>query len=235
MNVFKYLSIVVLLFSFISCGGDSKKWVSDLTVETAEVDNEVWVVTDFKVEMGENILPTLKLPVNRGRGSFRSWNKDGENYLGLDLNVTDILNLPAGNGSLPNGQPVPVDTNGAGIIEMDINGINGKLYLAKAGDIVLVGLAATISQLDGIAEDSIGIFPFFDVNGYKVTAGIFTSRVDGENGIAIFATLGNIWNPSLKSISEFEFRSEYVSRSEKRQVYKKLRRMMKKRMNLQFN
>ncbi len=231
----RYLLLVSLLAITVSCGKDSKQWVKDFNYATADQDDQKWIVSDIKLDIGENELPDLTIPLTRDYGYFRSWRLNGENYLGLDLNLSEILGLPGGVATLPNGQGIPVDTNGVGVIEVPIEKINGKIYLAVANGTTLVGLAASIKQIDELGVGEVGVFPRFDFNGVDVMAGIFASETPGKTGLAIFATIGGIWEETVKMGPEvFEWRTEYVSRSKKRRLARKLRRQMMKKMQLDF-
>ena len=160
------------------------------------------------------------------------WRLNGVNYMGVDLNLSTILDVPGGVATLPNGQVVPVDTNEIGIIEAEIDSINGKVYIASAEGMTLVGIAVSIDQLDGLGVGEAGIFPMFDVKGFDVTAGIFTSDTDGETGLAVFANIGSLWDKANYNSEAFIYRAEYMPRRDKRKVLRKLRRLMKKRMEL---
>ncbi len=234
MKNLKMLIMVMSSMVLMSCGGDSKKWVTDVNVETATQGDESWLVSDFKLDIGENELPFISSPLPKDYGVFRSWRLDGENYIGVDLNLTSILDVRPGLGTLPNGQPIPVEIGQAGIIEVEIEKINGKVYLAKSGSMTLVGLAVAIEQLDGLATDATGIFPIINLGGFDVAAGVFTSGEAGGTGIGIFANIGSLWDEFVYDASAFEFRSEYVSRSKKRRIFKKLSRMLRKRMEVDF-
>lgn len=224
-----------ILFLASSCGKNSKKWVTDVNIETANQDDQTWVVTDFQLDLGETQVPFLMRPLPGDYGNFRMWRLNGQNYLGVDLNLTSILGLPGGLATLPNGHQIPVDTNDAGVIQIEIEQINGKVYLAKAEGMTLVGVAVSIEQLDDLDAGEIGLFSAFEVGGIDITAGVYTSESEGDNGIAIFANIGSLWDKSLYDSTQFNMRSEYVSRYKKRRVFKKLRRLLKKRMQLNIS
>jgi hypothetical protein len=224
------LALLTSMFALTGCGDSATKWVEDVNVETANQNDQKWVVTDFQLNLNKVMLPFLTLPLPNSYGAFRMWRLNGKNYMGVDLNLTTILDQPGGNATLPNGQMVPVDTNGVGVIEVEIDDINGKVYVAMAEGMTLVGVAVSIDQLDGMGVGEIGVFPMFNIKGYDVTAGLYTSDESGKTGIAVFANVGSLWEKSTYDSEAFIYRNEYTKRSKKRRVYKKLRRILRKRM-----
>lgn len=233
MQKFIAIALMTSMLSFVGCGDSQKKWVKDVNVETAVQDGQKLVVTDFQLELNNVMLPFLTLPLPKEYGIFRMWRLNGLNYIGVDLNLTSILDQPAGTATLPNGQMLPVDTNGAGVIEADIDDINGKIYVASAEGMTLVGIAVSIDQLDGMNVGEIGIFPIFNVKGYDVTAGLYTSDTDGKTGIAVFANVGSLWGDKEAYNSEaYVYKSEYTRRSKRRKTLRKLRRILRKRMEV---
>lgn len=235
---YKILSICLLssLFVFTSCGNSGKQFVSDVNVQTVNQDQQKWLVSDFKLNLGSVELPELVYPLPSDYGNFRSYRKDAANYLGVDFNISSILNLPGNIATLPNGQVVPIDVGGAGIIEIPINKINGKAYLAVADGVALIGVATVIKQLRNLEVGDIGVFPTYKVGKVDIMAGVFTSKEDNTNGIAIFANLAGIWDGAQKQYDSdtFIFEPEYVRRSKKRRVYRKLRKLLKKKMQIEF-
>ena len=230
------LSLLSSLLFLTSCGNSGKQFVSDVNVETVDQDQQKWLVSNFKLNLGNVELPEVALPLPSDYGNFRAYRKDSENYLGVDFNISSILNLPGNIATLPNGQVIPIDVGGAGIIELPINKINGKVYLAVADGVALIGVAAVIKQLGDLDVGDIGVFPTYKVGNVDIMAGIFASRNDNTNGIAIFANLAGIWDGAQKHYDSdtFIFEPEYVRRSKKRRVYRKLRTLLKKKMQIEF-
>lgn len=231
----KYLLLLAMLVSLAGCGKSGTKWVSDLNYQTTDQDDQKWLVSDFKLNLGESEIPDLNYELPRDYGYFRSWRLDGENYLGLDLNLSEILGLPGGVATLPNGQVLPIDTNGVGVVEVAIDQIQGKVYLAVANGTTLVGVAASIKQIDDLGIGEVGVFPRFQIKGVDIMAGIFASETPGKTGIAIFATIGGIWEETVAmGENVFKYRQEYVTVSKRRQLARKLRRILRKKTKLNF-
>ena len=233
-RILTVLSVLALSLSLVSCGGNSKKIVSDIGVETRDQDNSKFVTADFQLNIGATELPFLHLPLPKDYGYFRLFRLNGENYVALDLNLTEIAKLPGGVAELPNGTMVPVDTNGAGIIQIDIPGINGRVYIAQKDEMTLVGFAFSIKQLDGLGNSigTVGVFPNFDIGKVKLTAGVYTGEETKQTGIAAFANLGGLWNAQGAKLTEvpynaeaFRFTSKRVSKRKLRKMYRYLNRM----------
>jgi hypothetical protein len=229
------LMVTALSVSMIGCGKNSRKLVTDISVETRDQDDSKYVTTDFKMDLGATELPFLHLPLPKNYGHLRTYRMNGENYVALDLNLTEVLKLPGDAATLPNGTMVPVDTHGAGIIQILVPGINGRVYVSQKDDMTLVGFAFTIKQLDGLGREigTVGVFPNFDIKKIKMTAGVFTGENGSQTGIAVFANLGGLWSGFGEKLaveipydaSAFEFTSEQVANWKLKRMYNFLNRM----------
>lgn len=231
----KLFVLILSLATLVGCGKSGKQWVTDFNYQTTDQDDQKWIVSDFKLNIGESEVPDINEPLPRDYGYFRSWRLNGENYLGLDLNLSQILDLPGGVATLPNGQVLPIDTNGVGVVEVPMDQINGSIYLAVANGTTLVGLAASIKQIDDLGLGDVGVFPRFNIKGVDLMAGVYGSDTPGQTGIAIFATIGGIWEDTV-SFGEhvFKYRSEYVSISKRKALARKLRRAMNKKQTIRW-
>jgi hypothetical protein len=227
-RILSLLSVLALMFSLASCGQSDRKIITDLGIETRDVDNSKYVTTDFQLNIGATELPFLHLPLPKDYGYFRLFRLNGENYVAVDLNLTEILKLPGGVAELPNGTMIPVDTNGAGVIQIDIPGINGKVYVSQKDEMTLVGFAFSIKQLDGLGNSvgTVGVFPNFNIGKVKLTAGVYAGEETKQTGIAAFVNLGGLWSLQGAKLTEvpynseaFRFTSQYVPRWKKKRLY----------------
>ncbi len=234
-RIITLISILALSLSLASCGKSGTKLVTDIGVETLDDGTSQYLSTDFVLDIGSTELPFISLPLPKDIGALRLYRLNGQNRIAVDLNLTSALKLPRELGTLPNGQPIPVDTNGAGIITIKIEGINAKVYVAQKEDTTLVGFAIAIKQLDGLGDSigNAGIFPSFELGKVRLTAGVFTSDEAKETGIAAFANLGNVFAGDSKTIelaSNVEhftpIRQRRLSRRQQRRAYNALRRVM---------
>lgn len=238
------LTVFTLSLSLVSCGNNSKKIVTDLGVETRDQDNMKFVTTDFKLNIGATELPFLHLPLPSDYGYFRTYVSNGENFVALDLNLTSILKVPGGVATLPNGTLIPVDTMGAGVIEIAIPGINGKVYVAQKDAMTLVGFAFSIKQLDGLGSSvgTVGVFPAFNIGKVKLTAGVYAGEGESKTGIAAFANLGGLWSgfgeklmtPFAYDEDAFRFTSEPVAKWQLKKMYYYLNRVRNTQQTLEL-
>ena len=229
--------IISSLFLMTSCGKLSQRVVSDVTVATKMEENNQWISTDFKLDLGERKLPSMTLPLPRDYGKFRSYKVNKENYIGLDFNMSSILNLPGGVATLPNGEIVPIGLSGkVTIIEVPISRINGKAYIAVSEGVALVGLAAAIKLPKSIDEGVVSEFPTYKVGKVDIMAGFFTSSIENANGFAIFANLGKIWDGqgSEYASDQFVFEPTYVAESKRLRVFAKLKAALENKVQVEF-
>jgi hypothetical protein len=219
-----------------SCGKDGiKKIVTDIAVETQDDGASQLLSAEFVLDIGSTELPFITYPLPNNLGSLRLFRYDNQNQVAVDLDLTAVLKLPRVEGTLPNGQQVPVDTNGAGIIVIDIEGINSKVYVAQSGDTTLVGFAIAIKQLDGLGDiiGGAGIFPSYELANILFTAGVFTSTETAKTGIAVFANLGKLFgkdskDPVFASNTEFfkPVRQRRLSRKQKIRAYREVTKLL---------
>ena len=242
-KIIQLLTTLSLMLTLVSCGGGSKKVVSDFDFYTLANGSDKLVATEFTLDVGSAELPTLTLPLPSNYGTLSLDRVEDKNKVNIALNLSEVLKLPRTIGELPNGTPVPVDTNGAGIIVIPVSGINGYVYVAQKSEMTLIGFAFSIKQLDGIGREvgNAGIFPSFKIGKVDITAGIYTSDDSGQTGLAAFANLGGLWNMSgAKRVYPITYESgafnlgniDRLSRRQKRRMYKKLKRILKKRQTL---
>lgn len=228
----KTMLLMTLAMSFIlaSCGGESKKIVTDFSLETRDQDEQKYVVSDFQLDLGSAELPFLNLPLPKDYGYLRMYRMNGLNHVAIDVNLSEILKVPGGVVTLPNGNMFPVDTMGAGVVAIPVNGINGVVYVSQKDEMTLIGFAISIKQLDGIGNSlgNIGVFPNFDIKNVNVTAGVYSSDSAGKTGIAVFGNIGALWNGDDNKLAEYDRDAfppvqEYVPRWKKRRLARKLR------------
>ena len=230
----------LLLTSLVSCGGDTTKIVTGIDFETRDGEQQEKLLNvDFELDLGENELPFAHYELPNNYGALRLYTNAGMNHAAVDLNLTEILKLPEGNATLPNGQPVPVDTS-AGIIEIPVDKINAKVYVAQAQGMTLVGFAMAIEQLDSIGRGigQTGVFPTFELESVDITAGIFTDEQEGGNGIGVFVNLGRLLDDLVDDLNikdnnqlaynrnAFRYEKEYVTLKKQLRLYRAVRRQM---------
>ena len=220
------LSILTLL-SLVACKGQGvKKIVKDLNYEVRDSDKyEKYAHVDFEMNLGNAELPMAYYNLPNDLGSVSLSLVDGKNIVSLDVNLTQALKLPPGEAKLPNGGPLPVYSSN-GVIYIDIEQVNGRVYLAHNGEQTVIGFAMTISQLDRIGRElgGVGLFPSFTVKDVRVIAGIFADKDAGETGIGAFADFKGLLpeEASVKDGNIFFYKYTYS-----RRLRNKIQKMMR--------
>ena len=238
----KFLFLLLTISMLVSCGKTPSKLVNKLSSEVVYQDGGRWLVTDFQVNLGNFYLPDTVISLNHNYGMFRSYNQKEKNYLGLDLNIDSILNTPSTSmPTLPNNNPIPLNPSNSEVIELPINGTKGKVYIAIAGDMAMIGIATVIKNLEGLRDGirrsrNADVFSQYRVGSINLLAGVFTSNDNKKNGIAIFADMAPIWNPSFgfQYKHNLVFRPKYVRNKTRRELRKKLRKIIRRKMQVQF-
>jgi len=230
----KLVTLICACLFFVSCG-KIKKWVTDLDYKTVDHNQQQWVVTNFTLNLGKNKLPETLEILPRDYGVFRSSSKDGINSIGLDLNISSILNLPSGEATLPNGKPVPIYTSGTGMIEIPFGKLNGKAYVTHVDAMTLVGVAITIKQLDDISLGETMAFGSYMLGNVEVTAGVFISEDKAKSGLAIFANLGSLWNKNIEFDKEaYIFNPAYLSKNKMKKLRDTMDTFLRNDQQLEF-
>lgn len=238
------LCLLTICSIFISCGKESNRLVRGISSEIAHQNGDRFLVTDIQINIGKLYLPDTVIALSNDYGMFRSYNQKDKNYLGLDLNIEKILNVPSTSfPELPNGNPIPLKTNGVEVIELPISGMLGSVYIAVSGGVAMIGVATVIKNLRSLKlsgqtrrKANIDVFKQYKIGNINVLAGVFSSTDDQRNGVAVFADMAPVWNPSFS----FQFRESlvfnpvYVKRRVRRELKRKLRRVLKKRMKIEF-
>src|SRR5690606_14383573 len=118
----------------------------------------------------------------------------GVNQLKISVNVSEISDVRATQSVLPNGNMIPLIANNPTIA---INIGNGaKVYLTISENVTAIGVAVPITAFDSIGQRLPGLnfFQIINTNGVIGTAGIFTGRNSGQNGIAVVADVSQVVN-----------------------------------------
>lgn len=190
------LLVIISMFVLSGCGkGESRKIVTNLNVETRENEQyEKFAHIDFELDLGSAELPLVSYDLPKNLGSLSLSLVDGKNFAAIDINLTEALKIPAGQATLPNGSTIPVYSSN-GVIQIDIDAINGSIYLAKSGDVTMIGFALAITQLDGIGKEigNVGLFPQFRIGKVKMVAGVFSDDEEKGTGVAAFANLNGLF------------------------------------------
>lgn len=262
-RIFKAQGLVLMLFALISCGGQ-KPMVTDVKVSTSVVDQDVMVSLSADLSIGNLMLPNATIPILIPRtgqeiGTVTLLSGAGVNKLAIDLNVSETAQLDLEPARLPNGVMVPIIEDRQ-VIVVPL-GKGAELYISIVGGQAALGVAIPIKTFDGMGRKvgTAALMPVFAVDDVIGSAGIFTSKEAGENGIALIADvsayLGNLVQsnkvadhsrktlraasadsiaPQLSLAKPFEYKSVKPSRSKEKRINRELLKLhrRKKRLNI---
>lgn len=211
-NIFTRLITLVMISLFVvSCGNAPSNVLTGVKVESTTVNNDVWMSFSANLNLGAMSFASISVPVLHPRGQTPIGQLDlvsglgGVNQLKISVNVSEITDVRATQSVLPNGNPIPLISNNPTIV---INIGNGaKLYLTISENVTAIGVAVPITAFDSIGQSLPGLnfFPIINTGDVIGTAGIFTGRNSGQNGIAVVADVSRIVNlgkllPSAPSV-----------------------------------
>lgn len=193
-HFFKAIGLIVILFAFISCGGQ-KPMVDEVKVNSQIIDDDVWISLSAKLSMGNVLLPNAVIPIlipkdgrEIGQVSLLG-DASGANFLAIELNVTETARLDLAYARLPNGALIPLMQDRQ-VIVVPL-GKGAQLYISIVNKEAILGVAVPIKTFDSMGQ-KIGtgvLMPVFASGGVIGSAGIFTSKTAGENGIALVADI----------------------------------------------
>lgn len=187
----KSLFALSLLFIFVSCGSN-KPSVRDIKVDPHYEGADLYLSVSADLSIGNLSLQNISLPIivpssgeNIGSVSMVS-QMDGANLLDIDLNVSAVANVQGQEARLPNGNPLPLIGSNQTIVIPVSKG--AQIYLTLDNGQVAIGTAIPIKTLDQVGANvgSASLFPSFHIDRAVGSAGLFTSKTAGQNGIGLF-------------------------------------------------
>jgi len=207
----RLVTLVVISLFVVSCGKAPSNVLTGVKVESRTIENDVWMSFSADLNLGAMNFASISIPVLHPRGQTPVGQLDlvsglgGVNQLKISVNVSEISDVRATQSVLPNGNMIPLIANNPTIA---INIGNGaKVYLTISENVTAIGVAVPITAFDSIGQSLPGLnfFPIINTNGVIGTAGIFTGRNSGQNGIAVVADVSQVVNlgnilPSAPSV-----------------------------------
>jgi hypothetical protein len=253
LNTLKSTTLLLALFTLASCGG-SKPMVNDVKVSTSVVDGDIHLSLSADLSIGNVLLPNASIPIilpksgkEIGHVSLVN-NGQGENTLGVDLNISETANLDLDSARLPNGTMIPLIADRQ-VIVVPI-GKGTEVYISITGDQAAVGVAVPIKSFDqmGSKVGTSSLMPIFQTNGVIGAAGVFTSREAGKNGIALIADVSSFLGDFVNSNkienhafrmqqqqSSLDYSVQAPSRRAEKKINKELYKLHRKRRVLQLH
>lgn len=211
---FTGLTLALSLILTTGCGSDGNRLVKDVTGGAFTRDGDAYGNLEITLGTGALRLPSVELPViNRRTGQQMGTlalvnGLDGDPRLRVELNISEAANLDSADARLPNGSQIPVSGLGdAEVVGFAVGNSGARVYLALDDKVAMLGAALPIRALDRVGEEvplPLNLFPQFEKNGIRGTAGIFTSPNAGQSGVAVFADLSKVVHRKLKKLAQAE-------------------------------
>ncbi|MEC7182002.1 MAG: hypothetical protein VXW15_04765 [Bdellovibrionota bacterium] len=198
------LTLLISTLFLASCGkSPENQIVKDVNVNSSLEDGDVYVSFSSVFKIGAVSMTSIQLPIvdprdssiKYGEISFKPTLEPGHNEIGFKFNLTASSEVQGGYGTLPNGEDLPISGFGSTeIIELKIDKINSKLYLAFGKNHTLLGFAVVIKEFDvvGDAIPGANIFLGFDIKGVQGMAGLFSSQEEMQSGLGFFLDLSSV-------------------------------------------
>lgn len=193
-------AVVLCLTLFMSScgqgGGVKQDIVKEVSVVTSLEDGDVYLSLAILFKIGTTNMTSITLPivnpnnqVKYGEISFKPTLTPGYNEVKLKFNMSFAAEVNGGYATLPNGKDLPIGgLDESDVIELGIDQIHSKIYLALKKDLAMFGFAVAIKQFDVLSDylQGANIFLGFDIKGVLGTVGIFTGDDEWESGLAMF-------------------------------------------------
>ncbi|MGE4231878.1 MAG: hypothetical protein AB7F43_00980 [Bacteriovoracia bacterium] len=205
----------LLLFGLAGCGTDPAQvmdnLINDVKVKTVRENDVDYLQISAMINTFGMKLPSfespLKLPQSPqepyGYVGMRDTLTGSKSELYANIDINKALQSQNIDNKLPNGKTIPVGGLGSTpVYAIPIQNTGGKVYIAFAQGIALVGIAFPISEFDQIGSKvgGINIFPKFSFAGIDGVAGIFSGKSAGETGLALFLNAGNLLDENNSSM-----------------------------------
>ncbi len=184
------IGILSLLTVFlVSCGG-AKNTITDVKVNQTVVDEDIYLHLDATLDLGNILLPNFAGPILiPGRGEVGQVEL-GQDFIAVDVNLSEIIPQLETEGELPNGASLPFIKDNP-VVTLPIKGSNIEVYISLANGAPALGVSIPIRELDRIGVYS-AFFPAFRLDKLLVAGGIYSSVNAGESGIGAFFDLSQI-------------------------------------------
>jgi hypothetical protein len=203
--------ILTLALLFGACGKNSgvkQEIVKDVNITTSLEDENVFLNINAVFKIGSVSMTSITLPVvnpnqpdiKYGEISFKPTLTEGYNEIGLSFNLSAATEVKGGAPTLPNGEELPIGGFGeTEVVELAIESINSKIYLAFGQDATVLGFAIAIKEFD-VVKDAIpgaNIFLGFDIKGVLGMVGLFTGEETLQSGLGFFLDLSSVFTGEI--------------------------------------
>jgi len=198
----KVTMMVMLSLFVISCGKAPSNVLTDLKVETNVQNSDVWLSVTASLNLGAMNFAAITIPVKHPKTGQPIGELDlipglgGSNQIKIGVDLSSLMDVGAEQAYLPNGNLVPLLANNP-VISVDV-GRGAKIYILISNKGTAIAAAIPVSAFDSVgrAVAGINLFPVVNIKGVVASAGLFTSKEAGKNGIAIAVDVTKFINPS---------------------------------------
>ena len=213
-----HLGLCLALASFApiltSCGKNGsvspvQNIVKDVTLTTSIENGDMFINLGLLISIGNVVMTSVTLPIvnpmdpskQYGSVSFKPTMQSGVNELLLKANLSQATSLKGGaRATLPNGQALPIGgLEGVDVLELAIDQIHSKIYIALTKTKTLFGFAIAIKEFDAVQHSlpNANIFLGFNIKNVIGMVGLFTGSNSMENGLAAFIDLSSVFNGDI--------------------------------------
>lgn len=197
-SIFSLITLVMLTL-FASCGKQPQV-LTGVKVETQHINNEIWLSFAADLNLGAMTFPAVTLPVLHPRTFSQIGSVElapalgGKNFIKLAANISALSDIRSTVGKLPNGNAIPLIANNPTVVVKLPAG--AQLYITLSEKVTAIGVAVPIKQFDQLGQNVPGLnfFPVIAIDKVIATAGLFTSKNAGQNGIALVADVSQYVN-----------------------------------------
>jgi hypothetical protein len=191
-----FFMMIIFSLAFISCGKNNQKIVTDIDVQERIDQDKVFIDVEAKLDLGNTVLLAGKFPIKLPKHGLIGEVELGMDFVKVSVLLSTLVKLQIENAELPNGLALPlIKNNKVVVIPLDKKS-KSFLYFSLIGGAKAVGVTLAIKELDKLgAELKNPSYPSANIQlgEFVVNAGIYTSPVEGENGLAIFTDLNPIF------------------------------------------
>ncbi|MBF0360430.1 MAG: hypothetical protein HQK49_05425 [Oligoflexia bacterium] len=202
--------LTLTLVMFVSCKSNpiENKIVKDVKLTTTLKDGDVWLGVGATFNLGGMSFTAITFPIKDpydpsrvyGEVSFKPTFNGNYNAIEFKVNLSDCARIPGAFATLPNGNDLPIAGVEGRVIELAIDQIKSKIYIALDHDLTMMGFAISIQQFDVVAQyvGGVNFFLGFDLFGVKGTAGLYTAQNQTyQSGLAFFVDISSVVSTDL--------------------------------------
>jgi hypothetical protein len=200
---------LIVLGSLSGCG-QGKKVIENIELNSAIVDQALWVEMDAQLAPTQFVLPSIVLPLldpnqpSRKLGELQTY----PDHIFVRVNVTEAARVALVDGTrLPNGTRIPIALNDAKIIGIPVANSGSMVYVALLDQQIMIGAALNVRDIEPSAH---ALNVFLPVQISDSISGVGGMYFGSQSGVGIFAVKSGM--PQLQSESKLALKSSSMKR-----------------------